>query len=125
MKASELRIGNYIHYKTDGTDSVIEFENFEFISRLPQLVNDLFNPIPLTEEWLLKFGFDKIENGFKQYWDLNGFQIEIHGDKFPVRIWGGESAPHLTQFIGHKTKHVHQLQNLYFALSGEELTIKP
>ena len=71
-------------------------------------------PIPLTEEWLLKFGFDSktliFRNGnFTMTWG-NG------GDYIDFQTIAGSYMIHVA--------HVHQLQNLYFALTGEELEIK-
>lgn len=125
MNASELRIGNYleISLKSGQGRKLINKIGCQDIVRIFENIGSVnYEPIPLTEEWLLKFGFEKFNPyPFKEYWSINDFEIEIHGDKFPVRIDGGESAPHLTQFIGHNTKYVHQLQNIYFALTGEEL----
>ena len=69
-----------------------------------------FQGIPLTEEWLLKFGF------------LNGVLTITHNqiqftDHAIVR--GMTGAVHFNE-----CKYVHQLQNLYFALTGQELTIE-
>jgi len=80
-------------------DTVSQFEEF-------------IEPIPITEEWLLKFGFSKIGENF----DLKGFCIwwSTIVKEYHFRING--SGIHL--------KHIHQLQNLYHALTGEELTLK-
>ena len=53
MKARELRIGNLV---MDGQE--IEQVNARMIDMLVKIEAD-FDPIPLTEEWLLKFGFNK------------------------------------------------------------------
>jgi len=79
-----------------------------------------YQPIQLTEEWLLKFGFEllcrKSPDGYKDtifsmqkpYWTL------MQLDKgWGVQFWQG-----------NKLEYVHQLQNLYFALTGEELEMK-
>jgi hypothetical protein len=72
--------------------------------------SDKLKPIPLTEEWLLKFGFDKIDFQFIK----NGIKL------FPIRdLYYRGNFP-----IKSDIKYVHQLQNLFFALTGEELTIK-
>lgn len=112
MKSSEVRIGNY--YLEFG----VELKQVEFLRKDTVIID--FNPIPLTEEWLLKFGFEllcrKSTNGFKNTifsmrnpsWSL----MEL--DKgYGVNFWQGNNL-----------LYVHQLQNLYFALTGEELTIK-
>ena len=128
MEAKELRIGNYVKDHLDRVQKVSETRSDAYIcylsngTKLKYKLNTT-KPIPLTEDWLLKFGFEEkcsIKNRFINRAD---FELEFQGDKVAYCVWGGEDAPHLTQFFGH-CKYVHQLQNLYFALTGEELTIK-
>jgi hypothetical protein len=87
---------------------------------------DFFTPIPLTEEWLLKFGFIK-----NTYPNLHWFKCLDNGDKLSItehKQYG--SNKHLSFYfncggyssIDLQLINVHQLQNLYFALTGEELT---
>ena len=127
MKASELRIGNYHLYKiVDVMD-----ERQEWWESCKTDIHDLiildkkecpnYAPIPLTEEWLLKFGFEKQKG-----------KIDIF-EKSRLRIWiaaRGQSLCYLVEenttsahYIPNSLEHVHQLQNLYFALTGEELAI--
>jgi hypothetical protein len=75
-------------------------------------------PIPLTEEWLLKLGLNKIA-----IWT---FSLHLVGN-LELIYYSGEKG----WSIGLKNysdfsnlKYVHQLQNLYFALTRKELTIK-
>ena len=104
MKSNELRIGNYI--KTDlGIQIVIPF----LFRALESIENDC-EPIPLTEDWLCKFGFEK--DSF--YWSLKDLSIDFEKNGYSYVIGSGATG----------FKYVHQLQNLYFALTGEELTIK-
>jgi hypothetical protein len=140
IQANELRIGNFVEY--DGRIFQIDTISNEF----PTLNTDEFGigvvdwnniqPIPLTEELLLKFGF------FKYQW-MNGYFINtIFGDLM-IQFYKTEIHLFFTKvsydsqgmkfygrkFINNKTnftdcKYVHQLQNLYFALTGEELTFK-
>ena len=102
MEASELRIGN----------SIIQDDDFVFVTwwRLELMENNKieYKPIPLTEEWLLKFGFEKRYETCFQYKNF------ILNDKFIM----------MDIDITIQLKYVHQLQNLYHALTGEELTIK-
>ena len=124
MDAKELRIGNYVNLIADGHEhepdtfkwSIDDYEYYETV---------MFNilPIPLTEEWLVKFGFEEKDSRKNRFINRADFELEFQGDKVAYCVWGGEDAPHLTQFFGH-CKYVHQLQNLYFALTNEELTIK-
>jgi len=120
MEAKEFRIGNVLNHKRSGVITIsalskntIWFENgfgaFEYAE-----------PIPLTEEWLLKAGFEK---SFKNdYW----YSIRIGDKRLLISILGNiEIEKWDRTMIGFLSicEYVHQLQNLYFALTGEELQI--
>lgn len=75
--------------------------------------------IPITEEWLIKFGFIKDHHGYRLE-DLCSLSITIN--KY------GDFLPCFNDRVLHnelKLKEVHQLQNMYFALTGQELTYTP
>jgi len=100
--------------RDDGIDSVEIYNEIENVYCYASM--DEIEPIPLTEEWLLKFGFEKLN---LIAWRCGNIIIEtVLG--FNVRMMATEES---SVFI-KKIKHVHQLQNLYFALTNEELTIK-
>ena len=112
MKASELRIGNFVYQE----QTIDDLEIVE--AGLGTLVNALcLKPIPLTEEWLIKFGFE--------YCDM---RKEYRFDNYCcVTLWASGLIDFTIENIEHfevSVKYVHELQNLYFALTGEELTIK-
>ena len=111
MKASELRIGN----------SIMQDDDFVFVTwwRLELMVNNKleYKPIPLTEEWLFKFGFDKDKNGLFKLFNESEVPILFNKD---LNGWTCDGI----NFSVNGTQYVHQLQNLYHALTGEELTIK-
>lgn len=118
MNAKDFRIGNLVEY-----DNRI-FEIDTIAEEFPTLNTDEFGigvvswanikPIPLTEDWLLKFGFKKINHIYGYYfWSLSKGKIDIYEKKTTFR---GYSVLHI--------EHVHQLQNLYYALTGEELNLK-
>jgi hypothetical protein len=125
LKANELRIGNLIMsgnnglFDTDGAiGKVLEIGNiereFEQIyceceESFDWFFKDNYFGIPLTEEWLEKFGFKK-EKG--ESYKLGKYQL------YYLLYYEGYKVGELT------IKYVHQLQNIYFASSGEELTIK-
>lgn len=120
MKANELRIGNYVKsLNTVCTIDCIFRQQVEVSNNYEEWTPDLedIKPIPLTEDWLLKFGFNKGE-------DIVGycFFIELENiEDFTIHLQDGK----LVYFYEDlELKYVHQLQNLYFALTGEELTIK-
>lgn len=123
MKASELRINNLVNYGgvTSEVSRVDKLFFYVEASETPTFSKDEgrgAKPIRLTEEWLLKFGFEK-----QMAWT---YKISLIGNKNLVYYLGEKGWS-----IGNKNysdfscEYVHQLQNLYFALTGEELTFKP
>lgn len=85
--------------------------------------NDFFEPIPITEEWILKFGF-KDRSGDLQ--NKMGYGVEINNAM--EIVWYRQGSQTLFQTIGNgfiikHVKYVHELQNLYFALIGNDLPL--
>ena len=123
MKANELRIGNYV-YDTLGKVNKIDLEAITYIVIKP---HNQVKPIPLTEEWLLKFDMeftDGFSSSRKLY--LNNYENDISKITYSpkeglLRLSNGDTKG--TMLIPH-IKYVHQLQNIYFALTGIELTFK-
>jgi hypothetical protein len=110
MKANELRIGNYV-YDTLGKVNKIDLEAITYIVK--ELHNQV-KPIPLTEEWLFNFGF---EIGYNQK-----KMLDVYCKDFGLLIERSNSNNFYYKNVNIHS--VHQLQNLYFALTGIELTFK-
>lgn len=148
MKANELRQGNLIlgiyEQEIDRGNGIIEdveyedvvtflgydpFEKYFWVEGGEVDDYDRFNAIPLTEEWLERFGFS--ENSFtRNYIDID---YTIDGLRLCLDNDDCESGYGIVSLYGkldgdvlylNGIDYVHQLQNLYFALSGEELTLK-
>jgi hypothetical protein len=110
MDAKELRFGNFV--RTTITHTNIKITIDELLEIINEPSEHQLEPIPLTEEWLLKFG---VLFGFSHcgsQYDIE-FGLDCYNLRLPYDIG-------MSKFIG-EIKHVHQLQNLYFALTGEEL----
>jgi hypothetical protein len=127
MKATELRIGNYIKLMFNYED----FETLQVTSDELVMVDKKqadYEPIPLTEEWLYKFGFeniDKSDNDYITYTDPNHdyyLQIDVRKKDGKYAILDN-SFDDLRDFSMVDISYVHQLQNIYFALTGEELIL--
>jgi hypothetical protein len=110
MEAKELRVGNIVRY----ADSVyLDGGKVTEVGDIIQYETDYYEQIPLTEEWLLKFGAEK------QCDDL--FDFENY--KFGYFYFKNNELYSVfqSQQLCEPIKYVHQLQNLYFALTGTEL----
>ncbi len=111
MNASELRIGNY--YNQFGNTEKVSWSTLKTLEE--STTEQLWcKPIPLTEEWLLKFGFEK-KGVNRTRWIF--WKIDLVEDEKGIYSFD-ESRIYID------INYVHQLQNLYFALTGEELTFK-
>ena len=109
LKATELRLGNLIWNEVQNISVKVDI-------RILADINDYdkeWHPIPLTEEWLIKFGF---EIRGEDYYKYSYYEVgKITGK------WYFDDGNFI---IKDDINYVHQLQNLYFALTYEELTIK-
>lgn len=132
MKATELRIGNLVNGVLTQKPYIIdawalrEMESGNY-QNSQDTETKVFEPIPLTEEWLLKFGFSK------QDYKMSGCYIYKLGTIIIMNSFldnGRKDMGITVEGISPPTwsladlYFVHQLQNLYFALIGEELTFK-
>jgi len=126
MKASELRIGNLVYCWNPSTgthnETVISINWKHIRNRVEQPEDTTYEPIPLTEEWLVKFGFKDVQRGFYSIKAGSTF-FRLTPPQF-MGEWQTEYCWVYDDFKFTEVKYVHQLQNLYFALTGEELTIK-
>jgi hypothetical protein len=143
MKANELRMGNYVSRESsDYPQRVDGIKTYRIwmtcIGSSCDLSDVIQNikPIPLTEEWLLKFGFEKpvyINVGLRFKWIKGKFGLvqifwkdtDIDSNE-DFALWKTPSGELNCYAHGEvpKIKYVHQLQNLYHALTGEELELK-
>ncbi len=167
IKPQELRIGNYVLGDT-GILNIVTAEGIYNYSK----VEPCWSGIPLTEEWLLRFGWKKSGNKYfnqeyfisigndkaifddefyyqeyfisigndkaifddefyyQEYFISIGNDKAIFDDEFYYQEYfisiGNDKAIFDDEFYGVKRgiRYVHQLQNLYFALTGGELQLK-
>jgi hypothetical protein len=110
MKASELRIGNLVDIQ--GDFHRIRSRDIYHIDAGTLKVK----PIPLTYTWLSGLGMEKLSSeGGITYYGKKGasgeYDFTIYHD--------GDSYKHVMTDVD--IEHVHTLQNLYFAMKGEEL----
>lgn len=136
MHAIELRVGNLVLYRDKifeilsiGNTSSATYNSF-YVDLDSDILDEHYkgidieeiNPIQLTEEWLLKLGFTKKIDSetLTVFWI--GHNKLTHDYLFEVKYI--EGYPFFYRNGTHAIHHVHQLQNLYYALTNQELTIK-
>ena len=119
MKTTELRLGNFIQ---DQFGDVIIVDGLDDMDVFSIKHGDIpiygVDPIPLTEQWLLDFGF-KVKRDFYEKGKLSISSANLK-DYYPNgRVYYNSWA-----IVESQPKYVHQLQNLYFALAQDELILK-
>ena len=126
IQENKLRVGNLLNYQTAEGDVVnltTDFHAIKWATEDPKGFNLVHSPIPITEEWLIKFGFKQYNDfGVKfntfDLMPLCGFGYDIDTKQVVILEKGNPNS----HWIERKIEYVHELQNLYFALRGQELT---
>jgi len=114
METKGLQIGNYVRIavnKEEYNDFALTMKDFKTTKI------KLFDPIPLTTQWLERFGLDLVSWFCEESYMV--VKDESYGYCMKVR-----NASHKTSIQFSYFKYVHQLQNLCFALTGEVLKIE-
>lgn len=122
MEARELRIGNYVTgakgAKYNGDTVKWNIGDYIECNKYCDYI-DSFRPIPITEEWLIKLGFEKTNSSLHE--NKNAYQIKWWGRFVIINDVLTPDEYYFLDGLNVDIKYVHQLQNLYFALTGKEL----
>jgi hypothetical protein len=141
MKSKELMIGSYVtvNEKSPWKELIgkpvrvigIEERNDKYFPKSDSVIafrfghetysqfNENIDPIPLTDEWFLKFGFVKNEAN----WWKKQVRVVSTGDYTEFCVYEKLDAfsYQTCMWCNEYIKHVHSLQNIYFSLTGSEL----
>lgn len=121
MDVTELRIGNYVHNNVESFP--IKAKDLMFLLAFDN--EHYAEPIPINEKWLLDFGFEHKEDNGSEYFTIqigNNLNLTISLTDKTAGIdleWRSQGSQ-----LWAMIESVHQLQNLFNSLTGEELTIK-
>jgi hypothetical protein len=117
MKANELRIGNLLLCRGAVSEVLEVYECHIKTKKEDKIPMRIVQGIPLTEEWLLRFGFE-CRSTTKQ------MGLVLFTKRGKALVYRESYISFFGVTIETPIIHVHQLQNLYFALTSEELTLK-
>ena len=120
MKVNELRIGNLLYFfLIDGTKTPVNIscDHLTWCSDSNILFNSLYKPIPL-KEWILKLGSKEIDD-FSKECGRQAFMISKVQDEDLILLYRSDIG--LSFNILRHIQYVHELQNIFYALTGEEL----
>lgn len=130
LKSADLRIGNFVKSTFDGLIcEILDIYAYQgadvYCSN--KYGQDLFDvkygiePILLTEEFFLKNGFEKDPIITQYYKEIDEFLIS-YIDGVNGRFLSIQSKK--SQFYKYGIKYIHELQNAYYCLTGQELEIE-
>lgn len=116
---NELRIGNYIqdYDKTkilvvENIDSTLKYKELNGTESSSNHITNL-KPIEISEDWLIKIGYEKT-GSFYRISKSRFAEVYVSSEGIDVCVHS-VTLDHI--------QYVHQLQNLYFSLTGRELTV--
>ena len=118
ITANEIRIGNY--YDQFGHTHQVTWVVIKDLEKAPK--DQLWcKPIPLTEEWLLRFEF------FRHHHDYSNGVIYIKNvidnTEFEWGVYPNEIGSGIQIVNRKKIQFVHQLQNIFYSITQTELTL--
>lgn len=118
LRAEEFRIGNWVRILNGISKYYYHQLNRFDIYKMNETDSIDTEPIPLTEEILLLCGFDLIGECFfiSKLPSIFLKKPFIGADYLLIKSNGGDQLTSI--------RYLHQLQNLYYCLCGEELNIK-
>lgn len=139
MKTNELRIGNYVNIEGDVVkvkeiyEKSIHYTNGKYESYATE---DFIQPIELTEEVLVKIGFKKETKMSRILYYLDYEINEDENIRARYVIYNSNALPLLRiilpspiilecyELTKRGIKYLHELQNAYYLLTGQELNIE-
>lgn len=122
MNISEIRVGNWVSYK--GKTVVLTVEDFAELAHDNYF--DIMEPVPLTQEIMVKYWFYYRPCGISgaDMWQGIGFWQPVKERNSDFVLRGnreGKLLLRLSGFFNSEIRYEHQLQNLYQDIYGKEL----
>ena len=110
---TDLRPGNYVKTFHNGRKKLLKI-TLDDLFKIKDSALDVF-PVPIAGEWLLKFGFSH-ELSFIHYRLSPAYIVQENQYWYIMK--------HAMKINEHPLLYIHQLQNIFYSLAGEELEIR-
>jgi methionine salvage enolase-phosphatase E1 len=133
MEINELRIGNYVNIEGDVVkvkeiyEKSIHYANGEYESYATE---DFIHPIELTGDILINIGFKKGYNEIysktikDDFYEYNVSYQNVKDNKYSFVAYGYKNGELKRQIILDNIQYLHELQNIFFSFTNQELNIK-
>jgi hypothetical protein len=117
MHPKDLRLGNYIQDYAGNVVQAEALQQREDIKINEGIAAASYEPIQLNAEWLIKFGFQPTGTSWLLSTDnYKDFDVQLLEESY---FLNSDGLPFSNGF-----SYVHQLQNLYYAITNQELIIR-
>jgi len=136
IQTNELRCKNLVKCDISRDNGIYEISMIDWLNstvrlsgaREQEIVSIAkISPIFITEQWLIDFGFKNIhDEGDIKFYHKQGvcYNVVLDHDDIRLDMVSGKDENSVIFWNDSRFSYVHQLQNLYFALTGQELTKK-
>ncbi len=137
IKASDLRLGNWVRLSSNISDNEFELVDGLMISHYDEercihlRGNAIWNfeaqvkGVPVDSDILIKCGFYGKYKSVHTHWNYKGFIINESSDEDEEGLTIKDRIPTFNYEFKYDIKTLHQLQNLYYALTNTEIEYKP
>jgi hypothetical protein len=119
IRKNEIHLPDYVAIKIASvglfeSEYILSDQDFYSVEEYQKVSNKDLSGIPLNSEWLVKCGFKMAKIGGYEYFKLKecpALNGSVHSNGFMNFM-----------DVPYPCQNVHQLQNLFYCMTGEELT---
>ncbi len=125
LTACDLKCGNLLNYDTAEGEilpTVIDWQDLKWLTEDPKGFNLVHSPAKITINVLKKIGFKRVS---KYDWEIEqkDFKVLVYHDPNWETIDNGKACFMFTGGHCINFQYIHELQNLYYSLTGVMLSL--
>jgi hypothetical protein len=115
LDARDLRIGNWVDVPNKGFTQILSVMDIEKVIEQQAL------PIPTSKELILSLGF--LPRSESNIYEIASARFVYHVAVKRVMIYHPGNM--YTHWLGSHIDYIHQLQNIFYCITGYDLTLSP